>query len=280
MQDYQRSEERLASLKSASQILSVTCQLFLMKENGTVPHGCIVLFYFNNNFYCFSNSHVLNRLIYPDIFFLGENLTPFAVEGDLCFTEPKKKNKNYSSNDTYDMAVLKLTIITASNLISNGYKFLIFENTKTSVNLSTENITMIASYPASKTKLKLKNKELKFNPLVLRTLITKKDCTKFGFPQEFHHIVEYPRKSFLESTTGKRIIAPKPHGMSGSGLWVLLGDSALDNQPYLIGVLSEYDENRSLIFSTKIDLFLSILKQVFDSTLPYEGIKVNLDVFV
>ena len=273
MPEYENTPDRINALDSASNILKSTLQLFLCSHGEIKPHGCGVLFSFNSKFYCLSNSHVLNKTKYPLVYFLLNRIEPILLEGGIMFSEP---NLN-SRNDSYDVAIIELLPQVKEKLLEN-YVFIELDKIEDSVTMLENNVTMIAAYPEEKTKFNIVTNTLEFNPLILRTVPFVKDCTNFGFPKEFHHVVKYPKKSFIESTTKKTMVAPFPHGMSGSGLWILAGESELNYNPFLIGILSEYRHNRSLIFATKIDIYLSIIKQLFDRTLPYPGMSVQLDI--
>jgi len=273
MPEYDNTSEKMRALAAACFILESTCQLFLCSYGEKKPHGCTVLFSYNSKFYCLSNSHVLDRIKYPEVFFLHNRIEPILLEGAIVFSE-----RNLTSrNDTYDIAVMEVTPQVKVKLLEN-YTFLEIGKMEHSVSMLENNLTMIAAYPEEKTNFNIVTNTLDFNPLVLRTVPFVKDCSNLGFPKSFHHVVKYPKKSFIETSTKKTIIAPFPHGVSGSGLWLLTDESEFNYKPILIGILSEYRHNRSLIFSTKIDLYLSIIKQLFDSTLPYSGIDVDLDV--
>jgi hypothetical protein len=274
MAHYENTKERMVAISAAKDIIESTCQLFLVKEKKIRPHGCSILVKYDSKHYCLSNSHVLNRIKFPEVFFLDKDFNPLLLEGSILFSESITDEK--FTNDTYDIAIMELEIGIVNNLTTNGHKFLSLEKAEISVSLLRESVTMIAAFPANKTKFNFKKKKLKFNPLIIRTKPSVKDYSNLGFPKDVHHCVEYPRKSFLEMSTGNRIIAPKPHGISGSGLWILAGTSALDYKPYLIGILSEYHENKSLVFATKIDIYISVMQQVFDIKIQYSGMKVNL----
>lgn len=276
MSRYPNTKKRITALASANTILNSTCQLFLVTDIERKPHGCAVLITCNSKYYCLSNSHVLNNIKFPRVYMLSNDNAPILLEGDLMYSE--RSLNNDTNYDTFDVSITELTPQVKDNFLSSGYTFLEFDKIETSISLLRNNVTMIAAYPANKTKFDIKTKSLKFNPLVVRTIPVVKDYSYLGFPKDYHHIIEYPKKSFRETSTQQRMTAPQPHGMSGSGLWILAGESELDYQPFLIGILSEYHENKSLIFSTKIDLYLSILKQLFDKTLPYDGMNVNLTI--
>jgi hypothetical protein len=272
---YPNNQKRITAIKSANEILHSTSQLFLISKREKKPHGCGVLITYNSKYYCLSNSHVLNREKFPEVFVLDDSYQPVLLEGGLMYSE-KNLDPDYHS-DNFDVGIMELTAQVAQKFIASGYTFLEFSKIETNVSLLRNSVTMIAAYPANKTKFNIKTKELKFNPQIIRTIPSIKDYSSLGFPIAFHHVIEYPRKSFRETSTGTKITAALPHGMSGSGLWILVGESE-DYRPILIGILSEYHDNRSLIFSTKIDIYLSIIKQLFDTTLPYEGIVAKLEI--
>ncbi|MBG9378563.1 hypothetical protein I5907_20170 [Panacibacter sp. DH6] len=274
MQTYPTKRKRLTALISATKILSSTCQLFIIDKRSKKPHGCAVLVTCNSKYYCLSNSHVFNKSKFPNVYMLTRDNEYVLLEGGLMYSEPSFGNN--INNDTFDVGIMELTEQVKDKFF--GYTFLELDQIETSVTLLRNNVTMIAAYPATKTKFDSKTKSLKFNPLIVRTIPITKDYSNIGFPKAYHHVVDFPKKSFKETSTEQRMTAAQPHGMSGSGLWILAGKSELDYQPFLIGILSEYHENKSMIFSTKIDLYLSIIKQLFDNSLPYNGIKVDLTV--
>jgi hypothetical protein len=276
MLTYPTTRKRLTALISASEILDSTCQLFLINGNDKQPHGCAVLITCNSKYYCLSNSHVFNTIKFPNVYMLTKDNEQVLLEGGLMYSEPSYGDN--INNDTFDVGIMELTQQVKDKFISSGYIFIGLNKIETSVTLLRNNVTMIAGYPANKTKFDNETKILKFNPLVIRTVPIVKDYSRIGFPKAYHHAVSYPKKSFKETSTEQRMTAAQPHGMSGSGLWILAGESELNYHPFLIGILSEYHENKSLIFSTKIDLYLSIIKQLFDNSLPYHGVNVNLAI--
>jgi hypothetical protein len=273
MPKYENTAERIRSLATASTILKSTCQLFLCSYGEIKPHGCAVLFSCNSKFYCLSNSHVLNKIKYPEIFFLHNRIKPFLLEGGIMFSE---RNLT-ASNDTFDVGIMELAPHVVEK-IKDNHTFLVIDKIEYSVSMLENNVTMIAAYPEENTNFNSETNVLDFNPLIVRTVPFVKDCSSLGFPKLYHHVVKYPKKSFIETSTKETFIAPFPHGMSGSGLWLLTDENEFDYKPVLIGILSEYRHSRSLIFATKIDLFLSIIQQLFDSTLPYSGMNVQLDI--
>lgn len=261
-------------MNAAAFALNSTCQLYQRLDEGSelfVANGCTVLFQHNSSYYCFSNAHVLADLHLGKTFFLLKDRTAMTVGGELYYSLPLTSGKR--QDDSLDIAIVKLNAYVVAKLLENGQDFLNLSQLQTLPVLSKGNVLLIAGYPASKTKIDKKEKRLKFNPLVLRTIPYLKNLKSETFAKGFHHIVEFPIKSFRETSTGQKMRAPKPHGISGSGLWLYFDNS----DPILIGILSEYHENNSIIISTKIDLYLDLVRQKFDPSIRHSGIKVELE---
>lgn len=239
-----------------------------------MANGCSILFSFNSNYYLFSNAHVLAGNMLGKTFFLLKDNVSATVGGQIFYTTvPSTKNRN---DDKLDIAVVKLNPDLAAMIINSGYKFLNYHQIDTGISLEQNNILLLAGYPATKTAIDYRTNRLKFQPLIIRTTPFLKDLRSISYPKEFHHIAKFSIKSFKESTTGTAMAAPQPYGMSGSGLWQLAKDDTGIIYPILIGILSEYHENRSIVIATKLDLFIDLLKQKFDSEIINNGVTVGL----
>ena len=271
------NERGIATIKLAEFALRATCQLYQKVNDYSdlfVANGCAVLFEFNSNYYCFSNAHVLaDNQLGKTFLLLKDNMTA-TVGGQIFYTRLPSSKKRI--DDTLDIAVVKLNPKIAEFLKENGQHFLSYNHILTGLTLLKNQVLLLAGYPASKTKIDFKTNGLKFNPLVARTIPFLKDLKKASFPKEFHHMVEFPIKSFKETSTGARMTAPQPYGISGSGLWLFTQDRDLKIHPILVGILSEYHENRAILISTKIDLFIDLLKQKFDNTIINDGVQIEL----
>lgn len=271
------NKERQSFLKVVDVALKATCQLYQWKDgisDNFIANGCSILFQFNSSYYLFSNAHVLADNMLGETFLLLKDNMSATLGGQIYFTRmPATNNRN---DDTLDIAIIKLKPELADMMLNSGYQFLNYSQVETGVTLIRGNILLLAGYPATKTQVDYQTNKLKFSPLVVRTTPFLKDLKNISFPKEFHHIATFPRKSFQESTTRIQIAAPQPYGISGSGLWILAKDSDTNIHPILIGILSEYHENRSIVISTKIDLFIDLLKQKFDNTIENNGVTLEL----
>ncbi|HYM94027.1 MAG TPA: hypothetical protein VET23_07800 [Chitinophagaceae bacterium] len=270
------NSRRIEIIHAADFALRATCQLYQWVDNDSelfVANGCTVLFEFNSSFYCFSNAHVLADSQLGKTFFLLKDGTTMTVGGELFYSLPISSSQR--KDDSLDIAIVKLNSTVAEHLSNDGQRFLNLNHIQTLSKLSKENVLLIAGYPASKTKVDVKEKRLKFNPLISRTIPYLKKVNNETFSHGLHHIAEFPIKSFKETSTGERMRAPKPHGISGSGLWLF--PKSINHSPTLIGILSEYHENNAILISTKIDLFIDLLRHKFDPSIPNDGVRVELD---
>jgi hypothetical protein len=258
--------------------LKATCQLYQWVNEGSnhfKANGCTILFKHHTSYYCFSNAHVLADGHLGKTFFLLKDGTTMTVGGELYYSLPLSSQDR--KDDYLDVAIVKLNITVAKRLLENGQLFLTLNEIRTLPELTEDHVLLIAGYPASKTKIDLKQNRLKFNPLILRTIPYLRKLDDHKFSKGLHHIVEFPINSFKETSTGQRMRAPQPHGISGSGLWLYTTGNNRSSIPLLIGVLSEYHENTAIVISTKIDLYLDLVRQKFDASIQNDGIKAELD---
>jgi hypothetical protein len=256
---------RIEAISTAHYALKSTCQLYqwLNRDNELfVANGCVVLFEHNSLYYCFSNAHVLADSQLGKTFFLLRDGTAMTVGGQLFHSMPIASEKRI--DDYLDIAIVSLNPNVVQRLLEDIY---------TLNELSTGDILLIAGYPASKTKIDYSEKRLKFNPLIARTVPYLRKFNDGNFIKRLHHIVEFPIKSFKETSTRQKMRAPHPDGISGSGLWLCRQGT----NPVLIGILSEYYQKYSILISTKVDLFIDLIKHNFDPSLHHDGVKVELD---
>lgn len=269
---------RIEVILAADFALKSTCQLYQwLNEDAElfIANGCAILFEHNSFYYCFSNAHVLADDQLGKTFFLLKDGTTMTVGGQLFYSLPLSSKKR--TDDFLDVAIVKLNANVVKRLLENGHIFLKIDGINTINALSPGDELLIAGYPASKTKIDFKENRLKFNPLIARTVPYLKKFSDGNFVKGFHHIVEFPIKSFKETSTGQRMRAPDPEGISGSGLWLFPKDRKSDSNPVLIGIFSEYHKKHSILISTKIDLFIDLVRHKFDPLLQHDGIRVDLE---
>jgi hypothetical protein len=270
-----REIEYTASLNAVSIALRATCQLLQIKKNKIelpVAHGCGILFEYNSCFYCISNAHVLAEKEPGETFVLLKDNLKMSLGGQCFYTRlPESKNRR---DDPYDIYIIQLLSECVIALKATGYRFLTLEELKVGHKLIEHEMLMIAGFPAAKTKVDFKEKRLNRQPIIVRTIPFLKELRNFN--ATCHHIVQYPISKVKNIQTGAKQRVVKPHGISGSGLWLLNAEANGEYKPVLIGILSEYLENRALLISIKVDLFIDIIRQKFDPTIPGPTIRVDL----
>ena len=197
-----------------------------------------------------------------------------TIGGEVFSSSPL--SSDFPNDDSLDIAIVKFNPTVYKHLLENGNVFLTLNNLRTIPSLTEADVLLIAGYTASKTKIDIKKKGLVFRPLLLQTAPFIKKLKSKAFNQGFHHIAKFPIKSLIDIRNGRKIRAPKPHGISGSGLWLYPIADDQNFEPILIGILSEYHENEAVLVATKIDLFLDLLRQRFVGSLQHPGIELEL----
>ena len=271
--------ERRKVLSAVKTALDSTCQLYQWEDESTeqfVANGCAVLFSHGANYYCLSNAHVLADAQLGKTFFVLGNRFQMTVGGDMWFSVPYDSTAR--NNDFLDFAIVKLSHAVARHLLDDGRVFLRLNQFQTISSLGAGDILLLAGYPASKFEIDRQTNRIKFAPFMCRTIPYLSEVKIKEFNRGLHHIIQFPIASFRETTTRQRMRAPQPHGMSGSGLWLLEQSHPDENPiPILIGLLAEYHENQAVMISSKIDLFLDVIRQEFDQSLPNDGIRLDIE---
>lgn len=271
------NETRKMLLPAIHEALTSTCQLFHYtntRKSHPTPNGCCILIQHNDQYYAFSCAHVIADAQLGKTYALTKDGTAVNLAGQTFHTRMPKSNKR--CDDSLDIAVVKLSPEATEMLSGSGFNFINTQRVKTGVKLEPKQQLLLAGFPASKTNLDKTNNRLKFQPYIARTVpvIQKKEIK--NYPSIFHHFVSFPDKSFVETSTKERQIAPKLDGMSGSGIWMMATSDYITFFPLLIGIFSEFDKNKSLIISTKVDLFMSLASQLFDPSIPNEGVEIEI----
>lgn len=271
-----RHLDYLALIESSKKILRFTCQFYMFKEGTTelpVHHGCGILLEHNQNYYCLSNAHVLaDRFLATTFVLLGGGRT-MTMGGQYYFTELPPAGRNA---DKLDITIVHLTPDTIESLRIRGYDFLSTAQVLTGYQPKENDFIMVAGYPGNQTKIDNKNKKVISKPFLFKTKVYHKGLAEIGYQNEFHVIANYQRNTIIDSQTGIKKVGPKPHGVSGSGAWLMKKDHNGNYIPQLIGIFTEYLENRALLVSTKIDLFIDLIKIKLDPSIVNKGIQVHI----
>lgn len=272
-----KTSEHILIVELARKIAKSTCKLYIYQPGKIrVPqsHGTLVLFEFNDNYYCVSNAHVLADENFGKAFVINSAAKSMTISGQFYSTKLPVNGKR--EDDVFDISIVKLADDAVKWLKDSGYVFLSINNIKTGFIPSKEDALLIVGYPASKTKTNTQSRSIITSPLYFFTSPNLKDLSNFNFSKDYHVIVNYQRKKILNPRTTKIETGPLPYGMSGGGVWYIQKNKNSKYDAFLVGIMFEYLLKKSSIVSTKIDLFIDIIKKKIDPTIPNHGIRVSI----
>lgn len=91
----------------------------------------------------------------------------------------------------------------------------------------------------------------------------------------------FDRKRNIDATTGKRVKAPDPHGMSGGAMFgVRVNDQTIIGkpQPLLIGIATEWVSKSKEVVGTNFAIVMAIIRDAYDITLSKRLNPTNITV--
>jgi hypothetical protein len=255
----------------ARHLTGFTCPLFKIKVGSTeLPElfGNSILFEYNGSYYCFSNAHITGDQ--EKLFNIVGGKTKTYIGGEFLFSRiPSSGNRK---DDNLDICVVKLSDRSAQGLLKKGYYFLPIDKVNVGNEEQPKERLLFVGYPASKIDKDYVNKNITIKPFLLLTHIYSRNVNLPSYTKE-HHIFAPYSIGKVENLMKEVRRGPNPPGMSGCGLWLLKPDG--DNFDYrLLGIFSEYHSNRSLLIGTRINLYIELIKQRFDSTIITRGSKI------
>lgn len=244
------------------EILPFTVQLFRKKSSiepvDLEPWASAFLLEANGNYYLCTASHVYKDANYMDVgFCVGADF--YIIEGEISLLKVTESPEN----DKADIAVCKLTNESVEDL-KQKYTFLDFNSVELNHRISSSNKYLVCGYPLTKSKKNKKKRTIKSIPLKLSTkaYIDPKRYERIQRDIKANIVLEY-RRFKLYNFLKLRVIAPKPTGISGGGLWCHVGADLK-----LVGIMTEWISEEAVLVATKIDVLISMIRFRFDQTLP------------
>ena len=248
--------------KEFKKTLPFTVQLFRKKTDiepvDFEPWASAFLLKSNGNHYLCTASHVYKDADYKDVGFFIEGYF-YIIEGHISLLKVTESPEN----DRADISVCKLTKESVEDL-EQKYNFLSFENIELNHKLSASNNYIILGYPLTKTKKNTKKRTIKSTPLKLSTkaILDSRRYKKINRNIKINILLDFRRYN-LYNYLKQRMIAPKPTGISGCGLWYYINGNFK-----LIGMMTEWVSEEAVLVATKIDVLINMIRFRFDSTLP------------
>ena len=255
--------------KSANFLNKCTIQLFRNNsEEGLVPHGCGILFSFQNYYFLISAAHNFADEPKNDIKLRIGNEIKSIQKSELKFS----LETGDLEKDKIDTAVLQIKDKTLISLLKKENEFIDIQDIELdhkqkilNLDSSVESyLYILYGYPAKQSKPKFNSEfEWVINALYLQgMLVNPKDKTleKGGYT---NHVVIDKLKKGKKYHTGERVNLPIFKGMSGCGLWDIQGFDIKRNKLRikLVGIFIEIGSN--LAISTKIDFAIEVIRYKF-----------------
>lgn len=82
------------------------------------------------------------------------------------------------------------------------------------------------------------------------TIVSKEIYSKLGFEIDSNIIINFKRNNF-----------PKPHGMSGGGVWL----KNISYMPKLVGICIEYDKKLKVMIGTRIGAVIEAIRNRYSN---------------
>jgi len=249
--------------KQVEYCLNSTCHFYVIKPGTSglpIANGCGILLKLFDNYYCLSNAHVLGDEKIGQNFLITGDRKKITLGGHVFFNRINSEtSRRY---DRIDIAAMKLTQETVETLKIVGYNFLNISDLRLNHSLVANDVVFIAGYPGNWSKISKSQRLIIDKPFIGRSIPYTGDLSKLGLDLSYHHAIIYSRNILVDSKTKENKTGPKPHGISGSGIWLVSGGESTSTYKHeLIGIFSEYIENRAVVAGIRIELFLDFLSQ-------------------
>lgn len=232
-------------------IYKYTIPLSCMDKEGRKSHlGTGVLIKTKCSYYLLSARHVfendkkvLNKKTINNVVYHKDD-TAYPIDGHFAY---------YSANENIDILVCKLTEYTRE-VLSQFFEFMPFYMMPQDSVLQHTKDYYIVGYPIGKIK-----SSHPYDYTIKRSIYTIQTAgLEFD---EFNFHVEFHRDKMINPQTGLKISAPNIKGMSGCGLWYKFQENI-----YLVGIVHNCDNKKSIISAIKIDYVIDILNRKFNDS--------------
>jgi len=217
------------------------------KSEAALLGSAVLIEVASETFLC-TAKHVINENINTTLYIDGSSrLEP--LEGDFFSTED------------HDVAVLELS----PSQIQTLQKYVPLKEERIANHVQASNCKYVEfmGFPESKNRVAYQTTKIK--GLIYSNGGMAKDIT----PTRVH--MTFDRKRNIDATTGQRVKAPDPHGMSGGAMFgVRVNDQTIRGQPYplLIGIATDWPEESKEVFGTSIAIVMAIIRDVWQTVLP------------
>lgn len=265
--------------EAAREILEFTPQIF-RKEDYEVdnvkpkPLATGILINVEQDYFLVTACHILTKAKPEDIGIMIDD-TFCILNGEIVQAKDVKDCKN----DKIDIAITKLDKNVVETILK-GYTFLTLNKIDYAHTVITEPRYLIVGFPGTRTRIKKHTQKIIPDPFIYLTKeADKKVYGKLGFEEHSNMIAVYRRRKTKTFGSPYVNFGPDPHGISGCGLWYLqipsLGNLVKEhkNVSYkLVGMMTEYRQERNVVIATRIHIITEILRTHFKANIPGSNI--------
>lgn len=246
--------------KIAKEIALCTPQLFSVKnQNSRLPpkaDSSSLLVTVNNRFFLTTAAHSVHDFDLNCIGIMIEN-DFCTIGGQLKYFEPNEL-ENFDPNKI-DIAVFELEATTVS-VMKEKYQFLQWNKIGLNHISSEASHYLIFGYPEQETKKYYPTKQILPSPFILRTIgVTKEYYFKESVDITKTVIVTVDQKMVVRSSTQKIEVLPELGGISGCGVWNVFNLFGETPQYQLVSILTGENEEKTVLYSSKINVLRNIL---------------------
>lgn len=164
-------------------------------------------------------------------------------------------NPDEKSDDEFDVAVVPLGPEIAK--LFDITDFLSVDDIDSDEAATPGNTYAAFGYPTALTRRTDDGRHVRFNATTIRTRVKGDTYKSLKLHGNTHFIVEFDRLK-MAKPDGRPATPPKPHGMSGGGLFRV--DT---NEAKLAGILSEWRDHKKVMVATHIAFCLALIKSQY-----------------
>jgi hypothetical protein len=164
-------------------------------------------------------------------------------------------NPDEKTNDEFDVAVLPLGEEIAEQFDLGD--FLSIEDIDSNKVAKAGNTYAAFGYPTDLARRTDDGTEVRFNATTIRTRVMQNTYKALRLYRNTHFAVEFDRRK-MAKPDGQPVTPPKPHGMSGGGLFRI--DT---NQAKLVGILIEWRDHKKVMVATQIAFCLALIRSQY-----------------
>jgi hypothetical protein len=226
--------------------------------------GTGVLLQYNENYFIITANHVLNDND-DNICLYFSDINKYGV----LYGKKLEHEFDFGQRDIIDICIVKLDDALYYPYLLSNFNFIDLSYIQVNHNLVFEDIYTVIGFP---------NEKMNGSFTYLTRPLSNINYEDLGYNNRFHIVLEYDKIGmtlFTKLSDNRYEVAQVPginlHCMSGSGVWYIPYQYSSNKENivfYLVGILTEYQEDKKAIGITKIDFITELLRKCFNLHFP------------